>query len=384
MLNDTTINIIFTLVSIQTFIICVFFYEKNPRLEGTKAFMISALGLLGEGAIRIISPDFSSFVWRLAITLFLVATYFFVCKAFVKLLKIRVSETLERIWMSFALFTCIALSNIDALFYSFYVQCVASIAPMFYLLYLLKSKMRLVEFDEEVAFLSYILMLIILVRVVYVGTDLAPLVSPDYLSSLLPFALNEQFRFCCQILLVFAHVALVISFLLFVFRFKEVELKAMGETDSLTGLYNRKAFFEKVANINNKSDAFLIMVDADFFKKINDTYGHVVGDEALRHIAQVMQSCVSNADILARYGGEEFIVAAKGCDADRIKKIAERIRSQVEQTPLQYEKNIIKLTVSVGVARLGNGPVTSGIDAADKLLYQAKSSGRNRVLYGLG
>ena len=366
------------------FIICVFFFEKNPHLEGTKAFMISALGLLGEGAIRIISPDFSLFVWRLSITLFLVTTYFFVWKAFVLLLKIRVSETLERVWISFALFTCIALSNIDVLFYSSYIHCVASIAPMCYLLYLLKRKMRLVEFDEEVAFLSYILMFIILVRVVYVGTDLAPLVSPDYLTSLLPSALNEQFRFCCQILLVFTHVALVISFLLFVFRFKEVELKAMGETDSLTGVYNRKAFFEKVANINNKSDAFLIMVDADFFKNINDTYGHVVGDEALRHIAQVMQSSVSKADILARYGGEEFIIVAKGCDADRIKKIAERIRSQVEQTPLQYEKNTIKLTVSVGVARLGNGSITSGIDAADKLLYQAKLSGRNRVLYGLG
>lgn len=72
---------------------------------------------------------------------------------------------------------------------------------------------------------------------------------------------------------------------------------------------NRKAFFEKIAKINRKSDSFLIMLDADFFKSINDKYGHVTGDEALRHIAKVVKACISKEDIFARYGGEEFIIA---------------------------------------------------------------------------
>jgi diguanylate cyclase (GGDEF)-like protein len=388
MITMTPVNIAFIFISLQILITCVFFYEKNPHIKGIKTFALSALGLLAMHIMASIidARTTSSGLLQFLHAIFFVISYYFLCRAFIELLNIRSFEKLEKYWIIFTLITCgaLLLPDISHIIFKVYIELTIGIAPIIYLLYLLHDKVRLTDSIEEAMYLSYILMLIVVVRVIYIGTDTAPLVSPESLTSLLPDTLNAQFKFVGQITLLFMHVALVISFLLFVFRFKENELKRMGEIDALTGAYNRKAFFEKIAKINRKSDSFLIMLDADFFKNVNDKYGHVTGDEALKHIANVVKACISKEDIFARYGGEEFILAVTHCNVADVKGIAERIRNQIEQTPLHYNNIDVQLTVSVGVSKLGSGAITEDIEIADKMLYRAKNEGRNKVVFEFG
>ena len=150
--------------------------------------------------------------------------------------------------------------------------------------------------------------------------------------------------------------------------------------DSLTYLLNRRGFYD-AAKVNLEQGSvkkyFLLMCDIDHFKKINDSYGHLVGDQILQQVGQIISQNVRENDLVGRFGGEEFIILLQIEQAAVAYKIAERIRIAIE-TKLFSEKKI-SVTASFGLARVKNKNLTNTIDIADKLLYRAKRAGRNCV-----
>lgn len=169
-------------------------------------------------------------------------------------------------------------------------------------------------------------------------------------------------------------------------RAKE-EAEKLAITDSLTGLFNRRFLEEKLANELIRVKAFknylsIVMADIDHFKRINDTYGHKVGDEVLKMLGIILKANVREEDVVARYGGEEFVILLHNVSKYDAYKIAERIRIEVEETSFKEIGVLERITISFGISCFP----TDGEEAidllrkADQALYQAKSSGRNRVV----
>lgn len=165
--------------------------------------------------------------------------------------------------------------------------------------------------------------------------------------------------------------------------YKEVE--KLTVIDSLTGLYNRRyfnfymekslAFFERM-----KNPIVLIMIDIDNFKRINDQFGHQCGDEALKHIAEVVKRNVRSSDGYVRFGGEEFAIILPDTMTEEAKLMAERIRKRVELTEFIYKNTQINLTISLGVSLYRGETLENFIGNADRALYQAKKNGKNQVV----
>jgi two-component system, cell cycle response regulator len=160
--------------------------------------------------------------------------------------------------------------------------------------------------------------------------------------------------------------------------------------DGLTGVYNRAYFLNQVGGLSARGAAqgvglAILMVDIDHFKRINDRYGHLVGDIVLRDVSAVIRESTRTEDLVARYGGEEFIVALPSSSPDLATERAERIRCNVANRRIRAAVGEIRVTASIGVAHgLPQWPVNavSLIQAADEALYQAKSEGRNCVILG--
>lgn len=168
-------------------------------------------------------------------------------------------------------------------------------------------------------------------------------------------------------------------------------IKARHEamTDGLTGLANRKCFDNRLAEgMSNSSETgealSLMFMDIDFFKKFNDTYGHQIGDQVLKLVAQNLSKTLKGQDTAARYGGEEFAVILPNTPLEIAVKLAENIRVNLANQVLKNLRtgdSFGKLTVSVGVARYHEGePAEDLIRRSDKALYRAKQDGRNRVV----
>ena len=157
---------------------------------------------------------------------------------------------------------------------------------------------------------------------------------------------------------------------------RSVELESLAYRDSLTGLWNRRAYDDRIDELlaAGTSPGSALMLDVDSFKKINDTHGHEVGDEALVRVGRAILKALRPSDFAARYGGDEFVVLLPGMDSDDAGRLAERIRSGVEGSAAQPA-----MTVSVGVARLSKDSRATGL-AVDSALYEAKKSGRNTVV----
>lgn len=168
------------------------------------------------------------------------------------------------------------------------------------------------------------------------------------------------------------------------------DLQEISFTDSLTGLYNRSYFFQAAKQqvqiaARNQQPVCVIICDIDHFKPINDNYGHLTGDEALKHAAAVVRGSVREADIVARFGGEEFVVFLNNSNLDNSAKIGEKIRAALEIAPCKHGDTVINMTISIGVALVSAADeeaVNDAIDRADKALYKAKNQGRNQVCQG--
>jgi len=167
------------------------------------------------------------------------------------------------------------------------------------------------------------------------------------------------------------------------------ELKARARTDDLTGMPNFRAFRERIDGELERADRYperfgVLVLDLDRFKKYNDTFGHLAGNEALRRVSQTIRETVRAVDFPARYGGEEFAVVLPQVDAPSLAAIAERIRANVESLPAPADGD--RVTVSIGGAlhpEDGNDREAL-FRAADERLYEAKNAGRNRVVVPAG
>ena len=174
--------------------------------------------------------------------------------------------------------------------------------------------------------------------------------------------------------------------------YKDVEehLSNLAIHDGLTGIYNRRYFDETLARewkrtMREKAPLSLIMLDIDYFKKYNDTYGHQAGDECLRQVATTISGALRRpADMAARYGGEEFVVVLPNLKLEDSAKFGETIRAKIEALKMEHKQSDANpfITVSLGIASVVPSSISSYeelVGAADKALYSAKNKGRNRV-----
>jgi len=169
-------------------------------------------------------------------------------------------------------------------------------------------------------------------------------------------------------------------------------IKDMAIYDTLTNVHNRRYFDESIGTETQKSflsgtPLSLMIVDIDYFKKVNDTYGHTEGDKVLCKIASLLKNSVRKDDTVARYGGEEFVLVLPGAKLEVTSVIAERIRRLVETTLFEVGQTQIHLTISLGISNLPSHRARSKeelIKMADQALYHAKRGGRNRVCIFMG
>ncbi|MEH7076558.1 histidine kinase N-terminal 7TM domain-containing diguanylate cyclase [Neobacillus drentensis] len=167
----------------------------------------------------------------------------------------------------------------------------------------------------------------------------------------------------------------------------QVKLEHMAYYDELTQIYNRRAFFQKceqqLAEAKKLSSPLtIILIDIDYFKKVNDTFGHNVGDQMLKHVVNVCQTQLKEDVLFARYGGEEFVLALKGSTGLDGEALANQLRKSIETQPLLTTEGVISVTFSSGVAEATEETeetLYQILNRADQALYLAKREGRNRV-----
>lgn len=171
-------------------------------------------------------------------------------------------------------------------------------------------------------------------------------------------------------------------------RRQQSKLKALADIDPLTGILNRRSFYNRAeelityAEVGNL-DVGVLMFDLDRFKLLNDTHGHAVGDAVLVLFTKLTEDCIRSSDIFARIGGEEFAILLPDTNVEAMKTIAVRIRESVAQTPVIVGDKPVYFTVSVGGTMLLNDEnnIDSALNRADQCLYRAKEDGRDRFVF---
>jgi diguanylate cyclase (GGDEF)-like protein len=166
------------------------------------------------------------------------------------------------------------------------------------------------------------------------------------------------------------------------------QLQELSITDGLTGLYNHRHLIRILESEHRRALRYrrnfaLLMVDVDYFKQVNDTYGHPCGDQVLQTIARLFKECVRTTDVVARYGGDEIAIILLETNKGTALKVSEKLRRVVERHPFEWEGQTFQVTVSIGVASVlekGIEDWNGLLNAADKALYQAKERKRNIVV----
>lgn len=156
-------------------------------------------------------------------------------------------------------------------------------------------------------------------------------------------------------------------------------------TDGLTGVANRREFDRTLGNLLEESgrtqsplNVNVFLIDIDHFKRINDTWGHLAGDEVLKSTGRTLASCLRKCDLIARYGGEEFVVISSQATAETARMLSERMRTAIERQDFSFDGQTTGVTVSIGVTSPEDGDNAAAlIHRADTALYRAKEAGRN-------
>ncbi len=164
-------------------------------------------------------------------------------------------------------------------------------------------------------------------------------------------------------------------------------LQELSTTDPLMGIFNRMYFNKRIGYEFQRAERYrnplaLLMLDLDHFKRVNDNYGHPIGDQVLKKIADLLMENVRQVDIVARYGGEEIVIALPETDSKQALVVAERIRSEVEKTKVEHDGTSVKVTVSIGLSVVPDDAIETVEDllkASDDALYDAKKAGRNCI-----
>ncbi len=184
----------------------------------------------------------------------------------------------------------------------------------------------------------------------------------------------------------------VSAFILYFFIYqldREVVLKRKlqfyAERDPLTGLYNMRYFENRIKKVSSSRLTYIVMIDIDLFKKINDTFGHLHGDSVLINVAATLSKLVPpHYSLLGRYGGEEFILFLEVDSRERLMNIVSGIRSGIENTPFYVVDQKLEVTVSIGVSELTDpSKLYHAIEKADNSLYASKENGRNQISYAM-
>ena len=197
----------------------------------------------------------------------------------------------------------------------------------------------------------------------------------------------EKWIFASTIVVIMTEIYFVMSIFSTAISRHESELREMATIDPLTGVNNRRTFMtvgdEMFAYANRYNKQFsVILLDIDFFKKINDTYGHLIGDNTLKAVASLLKENIRESDILARYGGEEFVILLPETGKESAADLAENLRKIVESLSIEVNAlQTINCTVSLGVSEYNTklSSLTELVNGADQALYRAKESGRNRT-----
>lgn len=171
------------------------------------------------------------------------------------------------------------------------------------------------------------------------------------------------------------------------YKKSQEKLKEMAMKDGLTGIYNHSFLmdlFEKALYSNNllKKNTSFAMIDIDYFKRVNDVYGHLAGDEVIKRISSLLRDNIYAKHIIGRYGGEEFGIVFLESDEAEVNSICEEIRNKIEKYEFNFENKCFYVTISIGIcSNMGNSQLSMNqiIEKADKALYDAKFKGRNRV-----
>lgn len=170
--------------------------------------------------------------------------------------------------------------------------------------------------------------------------------------------------------------------------FELVELREIAFRDQLTGLPNRRFLDQHILyqlDMAHKLDMSvgIAFVDIDFFKKVNDTYGHLIGDETLKVLAKTLTKGLRSSDVVGRWGGEEFILILPDSDSENLELICEKLRMLVENSSIDRSETDLKITISIGATIMQSKDTPESIiGRADRLLYASKENGRNRVTVG--
>ena len=217
-----------------------------------------------------------------------------------------------------------------------------------------------------------------------------PVINADWYLKV--WSMRMWYSYPENLILVFA--GLLISLLVFFVMQNNSSLKKIklvleniAQSDPLTGIYNRRHFMEIAGMIieksrrMNKNDGYIVLLDLDRFKNVNDKYGHVIGDKVLIELVSRIKATIRPYDLFARYGGEEFIIFATDIDLGSMTEMAERLRLSICGSKFEFGSIAITVTASFGIAFLEDNNMEDAILNADKALYAAKEAGRNKVLF---
>ena len=250
----------------------------------------------------------------------------------------------------------------------------------------------IILFDKKILFFSFFYSFAIFLFFIQSGLvtgeyQYAPIFNLDnigYPNFLNPFWLGSTIFFSIPPLVM---GIFIFSTILKQWHDRENYIIELSQMDALTGVFNRRVLNEQLVeldkNIHKLVSYSIILLDLDHFKKVNDTYGHIMGDRVLVKTVEILKSSLRSTDILGRYGGEEFLIIIKNTNKEEIFKLAERCRkAMAEQTYLYGDAAVLKVTTSIGIAFVESGMKTmDALHEADLALYQAKSQGRNQICF---
>jgi len=280
--------------------------------------------------------------------------------------KLNIYVWLVFFWLTFYMGVTTICLGYD---YGFHLYCFSMIPTMFvaeYMSYKLKKR-SLWAFNVS-----------ILIAFFY-------LICTGYVASFGPvYEVNSKtastFFWIFNAMTVFGFLIFYSKYLIYSIIKSEEKLSEIAHSDRLTQLYNRHYMLQQLEAVcEMDKDCFLAMADIDFFKKINDTYGHNAGDEVLKNVSSIIKSECSEC-IIARWGGEEFLIFSAS-ELSNGKEMLENLRKKIEETIIEFDNHSIHTTVTIGMAIKKSGQtVELWIQEADNKLYTGKNNGRNRVI----
>ena len=316
-------------------------------------------------------------IWELSLYNVISTAYYSYCYGIVRSGRVARGYLLMFLEIIFQMVLTTVVIGWDAGFYTY----VIAIIPLYYYISMFVMK------NEERIFYPMIWSILTVIAILvsyFIGQAFAPIENLSLVQMSVAFVFNLFLS--CQLIIWMSHF--------FVLGYKKsldtladqnATLDVEASIDPMTKLYNRRTMETALDNAledAKKTGAIfsLVMSDIDFFKKINDTYGHDCGDVALVAVAEILKACVRDGDTVCRWGGEEFLILVNG-NRSVATTVAERIRSRIENNVVEYEGNKIKFTMTLGVSTYSPGySLEKLLTQADENLYYGKEHGRNQVV----